>query len=386
MSSVMDIGTDRIHDRPQRRRNGAGLSKGHDSRVLAGQDGPLQCFRRNPLSALALGAFLIVCAATAFAGRRVEQGSVEPVRTSDSYGVVVERIIDEQSLSKKRNKIVKWVTGRVESTVLLRPYGVAWHGDALVVTDPGSQRILRVDRRNRMARSPAGEFLSPIGVAVCGGRIVVADSEAGRVVALDDDLRTTDVIALDLERPTGIACTESRIFIVETGRHRVVALDLHSKPGSGPQETEGQLLAWGGRGNGPGEFNFPTAIGLGGQSIWVGDTLNFRIQRIDATTGAFRFAFGELGDAPGEMPRIKGLAHDRSGRLWIADAHLDSVSIHDSDGTFLMHIGGTGSMPGMFSFPTGIAAHADGRVAVVDSLNRRIQILRLVTSEPAGTG
>ena len=34
----------------------------------------------------------------------------------------------------------------------------------------------------------------------------------------------------------------------------------------------------------------------------------------------------------------------------------------------------TGAEPGRFSFPAGIAAHPDGRVAVVDSFNLRLQI------------
>jgi hypothetical protein len=43
-----------------------------------------------------------------------------------------------------------------------------------------------------------------------------------------------------------------------------------------------------------------------------------------------------------------------------------------------MNLGGTGVEPGEFSFPSGIAAHPDGRVAVVDSLNRRVQVFRLL--------
>ena len=43
---------------------------------------------------------------------------------------------------------------------------------------------------------------------------------------------------------------------------------------------------------------------------------------------------------------------------------------------------GTGDEPGRFSFPAGIAAHPDGRIAVVDSLNRRVQVFRLVGAPP----
>ena len=83
------------------------------------------------------------------------------------------------------------------------------------------------------------------------------------------------------------------------------------------------------------------------------------------------------------MPRLKSVAVDAQGHLWVSDAHLDRVSLYDDRGALLISIGGRGDEPGRFSFPAGIAAHADGRVAVVDSLNRRVQLFR-VTGPPAG--
>jgi sugar lactone lactonase YvrE len=140
------------------------------------------------------------------------------------------------------------------------------------------------------------------------------------------------------------------------------------------------------RGSQPGEFNFPTTIALGVGSLWVGDTLNFRIQRLDAVHGEPLREFGQLGDAPGEMPRIKGITIDASGFLWISDAHLNQVSLYDPDGTFLMYLGETSETDDGFSFPAGIASHPDGRIAVVDSLNRRIQVYRLVFSPKSEKG
>ena len=138
------------------------------------------------------------------------------------------------------------------------------------------------------------------------------------------------------------------------------------------------MTEWGGRGAGPGLFNFPAALSLHAGNLWVGDTLNFRVQRLDAIRGEPVGTFGRLGDAAGEMPRIKGVAVDAAGILWVSDAHLDRVALFRPDGTFLTDIGGKGELPGEFSFPAGLAAHPDGRVAIVDSLNRRIQIFRRV--------
>ena len=119
------------------------------------------------------------------------------------------------------------------------------------------------------------------------------------------------------------------------------------------------------------------AIAIAGDTLWVGDTLNFRIQRISLSSGEALSAFGQLGDASGETPRIKGIAVDRDGNLWVADALLDEVSLYKQSGEYLMGLGESGAEPGQFSFPAGVSAHSDGRVAIVDSLNRRVQIFRL---------
>lgn len=254
-----------------------------------------------------------------------------------------------------------------DELLFARPYGVAWDGDDLVVADPGAGRLVRVDPRGRVRLSSAADLESPIGVAVCAAGVVVSDSRRGRVVLLDRGLRQISVLAEGLARPTGVACSDERIFVAETGAHRLVVL---SPPAA--------ASALGRRGDGEGEFNFPTAIAAGDGSLWVGDTLNFRLQRLDAESGTFQDLFGRLGDAPGELPRLKGIAVDPAGRLWVSDAYLDQVAVFSAAGTFLMAIGGPGGDPGEFSFPAGVAVHPDGRVAVADSLNRRVQVIRLV--------
>ena len=123
----------------------------------------------------------------------------------------------------------------------------------------------------------------------------------------------------------------------------------------------------------------PRAISVWQGSLWVADTLNFRLQQFALQSGELVASFGRLGAASGEMPRLKGLDVDADGTLWISDAYLDEVALYDTDGTFLTALGGSGAGPGEFSFPAGIAAHPDGRIAVVDSLNRRLQIFRLLS-------
>lgn len=254
-----------------------------------------------------------------------------------------------------------------------RPHGAAWNGGDLIVADTGARRLARIAADGRVTWSAPDGGAAPLGVAACDGAIVASQPEAGRVTLFDGALRPLRVLAEGLARPTGVACVDGHVFVAETGGHRVLAL----QPGGG-------RASLGARGAGPALFNFPTALAAAGDTLYVGDTLNFRVQVL-GLGGGYRGAFGGLGDAAGDMPRLKGLAVDARGDLWVSDAHLDRVSLYAPDGRLLLELGGPGAEPGRFSFPAGIAAHPDGRVAVVDSFNRRVQVFRRLprAREPA---
>ncbi len=263
-----------------------------------------------------------------------------------------------------------WFRGGRKEPLFQRPYGVAWEGEDLVVADPGAGRVVRVEAGGHLRRGPGGALASPTCLAACPAGIVVSDPPSGGVALLDRDLHLVRWLARDLARPTGVACLGDRVFAVETGAHRLVELG-----------GDGVRVVAGGRGAGAGAFNFPTALAADGDTLWIGDTLNFRIQRVDPETGRILASFGALGDAPGQMPRIKDLAVDGEGRLWITDALLDQVALYTRGGEYLMSIGRNGAAPGEFAFPAGVAAAPDGRVAVADSFNRRIQVFAPVRKE-----
>jgi len=84
----------------------------------------------------------------------------------------------------------------------------------------------------------------------------------------------------------------------ETGAHRISVLN-----------RKGEIIKrTGSRGNGPGEFNFPTFIWIDKLgNAYVVDSMNFRIQ-IFNKNGEFVSAFGEIGDATGYFARPKGIA------------------------------------------------------------------------------
>lgn len=284
----------------------------------------------------------------------------------DDPRVRLETIVTSDRDLGKRTRL-GWLSGKKQTALFSRPYDAAWLGDTLIITDAQAGRVIALAPDGTVTRSREGALDNPLFVANCGHGLFVSSPRTGAVYRLDADLKVVEKIADDLEHPTGIGCNGGRTVIAETGRHRLVLTD-----------DQGRIRHLGSRGSDPGQFNFPTAVTLSDHTIWVGDTLNFRIQRIDDRDPERIEIFGELGDSPGEMPRIKDVELDSLGQVWVSDAHLDMVSLYTMDGRYLMSIGGPGERAGQFSFPTGIAAHPDGRVAVVDSFNRRVQIFRLV--------
>ncbi len=247
------------------------------------------------------------------------------------------------------------------------PFGVTWDGDAVVVSEPALGRVTRIDTHGNLTHSSGESLGHPQYLATCAAGITVSDSERGRIGLLGHDLALLRWLAQDLTRPTGLACDGDRVLVAETGRHRILVL-----------EPDGTRREVGGRGTEHGRFNFPSALAVSGDSLFVGDTMNFRIEELDARTLEFRGSFGRLGDAPGDMPRVKGIAVDSAGQVWVSDAYLDRVSLFSATGELLLVLGRTGDGQGQFAFPAGIAATGDGRVAVVESLNRRVQVFRLV--------
>lgn len=309
-------------------------------------------------AALALATFLCGACATV---------SGKPPLAHYAWPAGVVRLELERIVQQPASTLRHWIGGNDdEQPRLRRPYGVAWDGDDLLIADPDADRVFRASANGSLRVSPVLE--GPIGIAVCGGEIIVTESRRGRVLALRRDLRIARVLAENLVRPTGVACDAGVVYIVETGMHRVVAVD-----------AAGTLRSIGTRGGGAGEFNFPAALAVDEGVAYVGDTLNFRVQRV-ALEGGEAVMFGALGDGAGDTPRVKGIAVDAVG-VWVSDAHLDHVSLFDGAGRLLAAIGQRGAQPGEFSFPAGLAVSGHGRLAVADSLNTRIQIFRIVQEE-----
>lgn len=76
----------------------------------------------------------------------------------------------------------------------------------------------------------------------------------------------------------------------------------------------------------------------------------------------------------------KGVAVDRDGHVYVADAHFENVQVFDDSGRLLMAFGREGRGAGRFSLPAGLAFDDQDRLWVADSGNRRLQVFAYLRS------
>ena len=278
-------------------------------------------------------------------------------------------------------KFFRWLVGlaagRHIPVELQRPQAV-WvaHDGRIYVTDVSRQGVFVFDpEAGRLEVWDLGDtpyaFQSPIGIVEGkSGEIIVADSGAGHLVRLNHRGELIEFFAgRDLGRPTGLSRDPAtgELYVADTQDHTVKVFS-----------DAGQLQRTiGGRGEQPGKFNAPTYLAFQDRKLYVTDTLNARIQ-ILSPDGEVLGVFGRRGLFIGQMPRPKGVAVSRSGRIYVVESYYDHLLIFDADGRFLLPIGGSGSGVGQFYLPAGVFVDDSEKVYVADMFNGRVVVLEFV--------
>lgn len=275
-----------------------------------------------------------------------------------------------------------WLAGLfdLEATpvVLQRPQAGTVDGEGRIfVTDTSRQAVFVFDQKEGRLDvwegADAGRrFVAPTGIALGeAGEVYVADSELGFVTRLNQEGKSVGVIGTgELSRPVGLAfdAVARQLYVADTHAHDIKVFD-----------AEGRLLRTLGRqGDKPGEFNYPTYLALVKGELYVADTMNARVQIVDAESGQARLIIGERGLHVGNLVRPKGVAVDDEGNVYIIESYYDHLLVFNKKGEFLMPIGGMGREAGMFYLPSGVWIDARNRVFVADMFNGRVSLFQFL--------
>jgi len=182
----------------------------------------------------------------------------------------------------------------------------------------------------------------------------------------------------EFKEPRGFAVDANGVvWVADTGNHRLqVFLGGWRIVGGRPAIGAGPVVQR------PGQFLSPRAIAIDGNgAVWVADNRTIQVRDAD---GRWKIVIekGEGGFSAGEFNNPAGIAVDADGRVWVADTGNHRIQVRGSDG--IWRISGSkpfarrndvqGIGPGEFNNPSGIAVDADGRVWVVDTDNHRVQV------------
>lgn len=288
-------------------------------------------------------------------------------------------------------KMVRGVLGGGADPNLAQPMGLAVSDDGkrLYIADHGLGQVMVADFGERRVSAFASDEPKgkPFAVALDAKENVYVSDSAGKQVLVfsrgGDRLRAFG--GHELERPTGIAIDRARglVYVADSAsrtsdKHRVLVYDLGGK-------LVRQLGAAGSsKGDGDGQFYFPTYVAVAPDGrVLVADTLNFRVQEFDAQ-GKFLRKFGENGDTVGTFARMKGLALDSFGNLYVVDGGHSNVQIFNRDFAPLMFFGGYAQKLEYFDVPSGIAIDAKrNRIYVCNEFIARINVYELINTSAA---
>jgi len=253
--------------------------------------------------------------------------------------------------------------------------------------------------------TPVMNLLNPVGIAVDpSGDIYVSDTGNQIVKKIDGTGNMTilvDTTAVGsapapLNDPYGLAVDSSSasLYIADMGNSRVLKIPLIGGTVTQVAGITGSA-AYGGDGGAAtaAHLNSPSAVALDASgNIYIADSLNFRIRRIDHTTLKISTVVGNningySGDGgpatAAEIEQPFGIAFDSSGNLYISEIN-SVVRKVDTSGIISTvagnaHLGagyggdGNVATAAMLDEPWEIAIDSSGNLLIADFVNNRIR-------------
>ena len=381
---------------------------------------------------------------TTFAGRPafVDGGPATAARLTSPYGVAVDGAGNLYIADVSNHRIRKVDSTGTITTIagtgelgfsgdggpaveaeLYNPRGVAVDGAGnLYIAESGNERIRKVDSTGTITTiagtgergfsgdgGPAveAELYNPYGVAVDGaGNLYIADYSNHRIRKVDSTGTITTVAgtgqygfsedgvpatAVRLAFPRGVAVDGAgNLYIADTSNDRIRKVDstgtITTIAGTGRFGFSGD----GGLAVGAELYN-PAGVAVDGAgNLYIADTFNHRIRKVDSTgtitTIAGTWEGGFSGDGgPATAARLafpRGVAVDGAGNVYIAAYGNKRIRKLDSTGT-ITTIAGTGgrgfsgdggpAVEAELRNPSGVAVDGAGNLYIADTVNHRIR-------------
>jgi sugar lactone lactonase YvrE len=308
--------------------------------------------------------------------------------------------------------------GAATSAQLASPYGVAVDsGGNVYVSDTNNHRIYRVDATGVITRvagvgsgglsgdggpATSAQIATPYGIAVDGaGNLYVVDRNNFRIRRIDTTGTITTVAgttfgfggdggpatSAKLSTPSGVAVDHlGNVYITDANRVRVVdangVITTFAGTGTAGSAGDGGLAT-------SAQLAGPSGVAVDGAgNVFVADTVNSRIRRIDpagvitTVAGTTSGSSGDGGPATSAQLMLPfAVALDGAGSLYIADTANQTIRRVDPAGiittvagTTLGNIGdgGLATVAHLIN-PHGVAVDSSGNLYIADANNDRVR-------------
>jgi thiol-disulfide isomerase/thioredoxin len=232
------------------------------------------------------------------------------IRRVDLKARQVETLVGTGQQARRYNE-----QGTGTSVALNSPWDALVHGGMLYIAMAGPHQLWVVDLKTREARPYAGSgrenhtdgpllsaaLAQPSGVTTDGKSIFFADSEISsiRAAALSPGGSVTTIVGeglfdygdidgvgdkVRLQHPLGVVYVGGKLYVADTYNHKVKVLEIQKRASqtfAGTRERgtrDGERLK--------AQFNEPGGISATSQRLFVADTNNHLIRRIELVSGA----------------------------------------------------------------------------------------------------
>ena len=117
------------------------------------------------------------------------------------------------------------------------------------------------------------------------------------------------------------------------------------------------------QGTGDLEFNQPIGIAIAGDTVYLADSQNHRVQSF-TTSGKFLSKFGSYGSGTDQFSYPRGISIDCDDRVYVSDTGNHRIQVFHSNWNFCYSIDGSVSGKAGFQGPHGVAIAPDGNLFV----------------------
>ena len=201
-------------------------------------------------------------------------------------------------------------------------------------------------------------LVQPMGIKCSQDRVYVSQLHTGLAVL---ELRS-------LAKISTIWMPDIWEVVVDANTQRIYGSDnLHNQVKM--MTMQGEVLKTTGRhGNQPGQFQWPNGIRCSKKGeVIVCDTMNHRIQVFDKDLNFVKVVSHHTFSTPDDLD------FDERGNWYVVNQNNHTISVLDSEGTYLRSIGTYGTRPGELANPVSVAVCKDS-LYITDCANGRISV------------